>query len=164
MLILWKESAKIEKAQIGLKHTDMNSEIFVDWKENLHFVANVDGFSIELDSLEENGSKGKGPRPKPLILTALAGCTAMDVISILKKMRLNVKDFKVRAQGRTAPEHPKKYENMTLVYELKGENLPLDQVKKAIILSQERYCGVYATLINSVSIDTEIIINGEKQE
>jgi putative redox protein len=157
-------AANIGKAALQFNLISMKIGSSVVWVDNLHFKGDVDGFEMDLDSLDAEGNPGAGPRPKPLLLTALAGCTAMDVISILKKMKLEVNNFQVRAEGETTDEHPKRFLQCTLYYEFIGENLPVEKLKKSIDLSQERYCGVYATLIGSVPIKTEIHLNGKKQE
>lgn len=139
----------------------MKTETTLSWVNNLHFQANIDGFTLELDSMPEEGVKSAGPRPKPLLLASLGGCTAMDVISILKKMKSEIASFKIKIEGDTAEEHPKKFTGITLTYELTGIDVKPDNVKKAVALSIERYCGVYATLIQAVPINILIILNGE---
>lgn len=139
----------------------MKTETTLNWVENLHFQANIDGFTIELDSLPEEGGKSAGPRPKPLLLTSLGGCTAMDVVSILKKMKSEITSFKLKVEGDTTEEHPKKFTGITIIYELVGNDIKPDNLKKAVALSIERYCGVYATLIQALPINTQIILNGE---
>ncbi len=104
------------------------------------------------------GGKDLGPRPKPLILVALAGCTGMDVIAILKKMKVNPDYFNVDVKGEVTEEHPKQFSSMHIVYEFRGKDLPLDKLQKAIDLSQEKYCGVSAMLKKAMPITSEIRI------
>jgi putative redox protein len=83
--------------------------VIANWLGNMAFEAEVNGHTLVLDAIPEVGGENRGPRPKPLMLAALAGCTAMDVISILKKMRVPVEKFNVRAQGDLTDEHPKHF-------------------------------------------------------
>lgn len=139
----------------------MSTEIVkVNWLENMAFEADVNGHKIILDSAEAVGGENRGPRPKPLLLAALAGCTGMDVISILKKMRVEIEAFNVFVEGDLTEEHPKQFSQMRVIYEFKGTDLPMDKLEKAINLSEERYCGVSAMYKKAIGITTEIrIIN-----
>lgn len=122
------------------------------------FEADVNGHKILLDAAEESGGQNLGTRPKPLMLVALAGCTGMDVVSILKKMRVEPEGFNVSVEGDLTGEHPKQFTNMHVVYEFKGKNLPMDKLEKAISLSEERYCGVSAMYRKAIGITSEIKI------
>lgn len=133
----------------------------VSWKDGLTFEANLNGFNFIIDAEESVGGRNLGPRPKGLTLISLAGCTGMDVISILKKMRVEVDSFEVLTEAKLTEEHPKRYTDIKVIYKLNGKDLPLDKVKKAVSLSEDRYCGVSATLKASVNITNEIVINGE---
>ncbi|MGD2034593.1 MAG: OsmC family protein [Bacteroidales bacterium] len=137
----------------------MKESLTVNWKENMAFEAEVNGHKLTVDARKENGGNDKGPRPKPLMMLALAGCTGMDVISILKKMRVEVDDFSIRIEGNLTDEHPKHYTSMHVVYEFTGENLPMEKLKKAVDLSQERYCGVSATYRKAMELTHEIKVN-----
>lgn len=135
-------------------------EVKITYQENMAFKANVQGHEIMLDASEEVGGENRGPRPKPLMLTALAGCTGMDVVSILKKMRVEFDAFNVIVEGDLTEEHPKQFYKMNVIYEFKGNDLPLEKLKKAVSLSEERYCGVSATYRKAFEITSEIrIIN-----
>ena len=136
----------------------MKDSIQIDWKEGMAFEANVDGFKIMVDAKAEAGGSNQGPRPKPLMMVALAGCTGMDVISILKKMRVEISKFSVKIEGDITEEHPKHFSKMHVVYEFEGENLPMDKLEKAIDLSQERYCGVSASYRKAMELSHEIRI------
>ena len=133
-------------------------EIKVDWLENMAFKAEVNGHEIMLDAVEAVGGENRGPRPKPLMMVALAGCTGMDVISILRKMRVEVEGFTVRVVGDLTEEHPKHFEKMHVIYEFKGKDLPMDKLEKAINLSEERYCGVSVSYRQAMGITSEIQI------
>jgi putative redox protein len=132
--------------------------IDIKWATNMSFKANINGHELMLDLEESAGGTNLGPKPKPLLLVALGGCTAMDVISILKKMRIEPEYFNVKVDGEVTEEHPKHFTKIKLIYEFRGKNLPLEKLQKAIDLSQEHYCGVSETLRKSVEIAFEIRI------
>jgi len=134
----------------------MKDSIRIDWKQDMVFEAEVDGFRIILDTKKGEGEKGAGPRPKPLAMVSLAGCTAMDVISILKKMKVDVDEFTVTVEGTLTDEHPKKFTAMHIVYSFRGKDLPTDKLERAIQLSLEKYCGISATYKNALHLTHEI--------
>jgi putative redox protein len=111
-----------------------------------------------LDAKEEHGGTGQGPRPKPLMMVSLAGCTGMDVVSLLKKMRVEFESLTIRVEGDLADDHPKLFTAMHIIYEFKGNDLPMDKLEKAVTLSQEKYCGVSATYKKAMNISYEIKI------
>jgi putative redox protein len=133
------------------------STVNVNWTEGMAFNAEINGFNIALDAAEAVGGKNKGPRPKPLLLVALGGCTAMDVVSILKKMRVNYDYFNVEVSGELTEEHPKYYHTIHIRYIFRGDDLPMPKIEKAVNLSQDRYCGVSAMLDKASKITHEII-------
>jgi putative redox protein len=126
------------------------------WLGNMAFEAEANGHKIVLDAESEVGGENRGPRPKPFMLVALGGCTAMDVISILKKMRVEVKKFNVRVEGDLTEEHPKQFYKMHVVFEFTGKNLPMDKLRKAVKLSEDRYCGVSAVYKKIMELTSEI--------
>ncbi len=136
----------------------MKETIKTSWLNDLAFEAEVDGHKIYLDTSLEHGGKNTGPRPKQLMMVALAGCTAMDVASILGKMRENVEEFVVEVEGELAEEHPKKFEAMKVIYRLKGKNISVKNVEKAVNLSTTKYCGVSANYLKSFPVTYEIVI------
>ena len=140
----------------------MAHSVKLSWKEQMTFEGEVNGHKIILDADETVGGRNLGPRPKPLMLMALAGCTAMDVVSILKKMRIDVADFDVRVDGDLSDEHPKYYKNMHIVYEFWGKDLQLEKLQKAVDLSQERYCGVSALYKHVIPVTSEIVLHEQE--
>ena len=137
----------------------MKNNQTITWIEDLTFEGNVNGHKIVLDAEKKVGGKDRGPTPKPLMITSLLGCTAMDVISILKKMRVDVKDFKVHAEAELTEEHPKHYTKIHLIYEFTGKDLPKEKLEKAVTLSQDRYCGVSYVYKKVINLTYEIKIN-----
>ena len=131
-------------------------QIKINWLENMAFKAEVYGHEIILDASEKVGGKNRGPRPKPLMMTALAGCTGMDVVSILRKMQVTFDDFSVSVEGDLTEEYPIQFTKMHVIYAFKGKNLPLDKIQKAVSLSEERYCGVSASYRKAFEITSEI--------
>ncbi len=135
----------------------------LDWQEGMRFSAQLDGFEIVIDAASENGGGNRGPRPKGLVLVALAGCTGMDVISILKKMKISPSAFRVTVDSQLAQDHPKRFTAITVDYRFWGQDLDKDKLLRAITLSEERYCGVSASLKPQVSIGHRLFINDEAQ-
>lgn len=103
---------------------------------------NPSGETLKIDAGPENGGDKKGFRPKALMLSALAGCSGLDVASLIKKMRLEIDDFKIETEGFLTEEHPKTYHAVTVDYHFYGKNLDREKLQKAVDLSVERYCGV----------------------
>ena len=102
------------------------------WQSKMSFDADPDGHHIIMDAASEFGGEGKGPRPKEMLLAALGGCTGMDVVSLLKKMRVNYEGFSVTAQAEASSEHPKIFTSIHLRYRFKGIDLPRNKIKKAV--------------------------------
>ena len=134
------------------------TKIELNWKNKMAFDAEVNGHIIPLDADERVGGEDYGARPKPLTLVSLGGCTGMDVVSILAKMRVNLDGFNVSVSGELTDEHPKYFHKIHIIYTFKGKDLPMDKLEKAINLSQDRYCGVTAMLNKVAEMSHEIII------
>ncbi len=120
----------------------------VTWTEGLQFVAQGErsGAAFIMDSATEHGGLGSGVRPMEALLLSLAGCTGMDVISILQKKRQRVTGFRVNVRGIRAEEHPRRYVRIELEYVVRGWNISAEAVARSIELSQTKYCSVSATL------------------
>lgn len=125
---------------------------------NLAFEYELNGHKIITDATEENGGDNLGPGPKSLLLVGLIGCTAIDVSSILKKMRVEYDDLTIEAETHQTDEDPKVYKDIHLVYRFKGKDLPLNNLNRAISLSMEKYCGVSAMLEKATPITYEIVL------
>jgi len=126
------------------------------WKENLAFECDMDGHHLVIDASKEGGGDDLGPRPKKLMLTALAGCTGIDVISMLKKMKVEPEAFHVIVEGDLTEEHPISYRKMKVIYQFKGKDLPLEKLEKAVKLSEDKYCGVSAAYRLAMDLSSEI--------
>ena len=131
--------------------------IATEWQEKMAFDVEVDGFHLLVDAAPEHGGTDQGPRPKPLLLAALAGCTGMDVVSILTKMREPLRHFRVVVEGDLAEGHPAYYQKTRILYEFgAADGLDPAKVERAVNLSQDRYCGVSAMLRKATELSFEI--------
>ena len=120
----------------------MKHEIKTQWQGNMLFNADSLGGSFKIDADTSVGGQDLGLRPKALMLTSLAGCTGMDIISLLKKMRAEVDNLDINVSGELTDEHPKIYKKVHVEYCFYGKDFKKDKIEKAIKLSQDRYCGV----------------------
>jgi putative redox protein len=127
----------------------------VTWLSDMTFDAEMGSHHILMDSAA-TAEASCGPSPMQLVLAAVAGCTAMDVVSILRKSRQPFTRVTVRAEGEQAEDHPRRYTHVTLVYEVHGEGLDPTAVERAVRLSDERYCSVSASLKEPVTVSTRI--------
>src|SRR5438105_13174335 len=127
----------------------------------MHFVGEIDGFRMDLDAEETVGGGGAGPQPHRLLLQALAGCTAMDVISILRKKRQQVSGLSVEVQGYRADQHPRVYTQIEVLYRVRGNNVNPQAVERSIELSRTCYCPVMATLSKVAEVTTRYEIEEE---
>lgn len=137
-------------------------EIRTNWLGEMAFDAEVDGHHITLDASQVAGGKDRGPKPKPLLLVALAGCTGMDVVSLLKKMRVPIDDLQISIKGIPTEEHPIHYKKIEMTYLVKGKDLDREKVEKSVRLSQERYCGVNYMLQQAADVSYEIVYSDEQ--
>ena len=136
----------------------MEHTIDVNWKHNMAFETEINGHKLTMDGSAAMGGDDKGPRPKPLMLAALAGCTGIDVILILKKMRITPDNFNIRVTSPLTDEEPKHYTSMHIIYEFWGKDLALDKLEKAVQLSQDKYCGVSYMYRKAMDITYEIVV------
>ncbi len=123
------------------------------WKKAQEFTSHLDHNVIEID-----GSRQNGFGPKALLLSGLAGCSGIDVVDILEKMRVEFSDFEIDVEADQTDEHPKVYKDIHITYKIKTAKENADKVKKAIGLSLEKYCGVSAMLKKNSRIDYSIVI------
>ena len=139
----------------------MKETIKARWLNDMAFEAEVDGHKVYLDTSMEHGGKNTGPRPKPMMMVALAGCTGMDVAAILKKMRENIEELTVEVEGDVSEDHPKRFKGMKVIFRVKGNKINRKNVEKAVHLSSTKYCGVSANYTKAFSITHEIIIKDQ---
>ena len=134
----------------------------IKWKDGMSFEGMLDGHKITVDAASEHGGADSGFRPKTLMLVAFAGCTGMDVVSLIKKMREEIGTFEMTVNADMATEHPKVYTSFNIVYALTGSNLTAEKVIKSVTMSQETYCGVAAMLRMIAPLSVKVILNGEE--
>lgn len=138
-------------------------EAKMTWKSGLSFTGSAEsGYTVPLGAEIAVGGAGDGFRPMELILTGLAGCTAMDVISILQKKRQQVTAFEVRANAPRASEHPKVFLQAALEYHVTGHGIEEAAVVRAIELSATRYCAGQAMLGQVFPIEMKYFIYEEQ--
>lgn len=136
----------------------MAQQAIVTWKSNMTFDAEINGHKIVMDIDSSGGGNDLGPRPKILLLAGLGGCTGMDVISILAKMKIIPDKFWMEISAELCDEHPKVFNVIELVYCFEGTNLPFENLEKAVNLSKEKYCAVSAMLSKTAEIKSQIRI------
>ncbi|MBI5961054.1 MAG: OsmC family protein [Chloroflexi bacterium] len=130
------------------------------WRDDLMFTGiSGTGFTVPLDAAKTAGGHGTGVGPMDLLLVALAGCTGMDVISILRKKQQDITGFEVQVEGLRADEHPRTWKEIWVKFVVTGHNVDPAAVERAIELSRDKYCGVSATLkpITAMNYSQEII-------
>ncbi len=128
-------------------------------REGLAFDAQLQNHNLRLDADSSVGGQDYGPTPKALMLTSLAGCTGMDVASILAKMQMPYASFKVEVEGDLSKEHPRVYTAIRVRYLFTGDALDRAKIEKAVKLSQEKYCGVSAMLRQIADLSYEVVLN-----
>lgn len=131
--------------------------------QGMRFVGTADtGFDVVMDSSVSVGGNNSGPRPMELILIGLCGCTAMDVISILRKKRQEVSKLEVRAHAGRADKHPKVFTDIELEYIVTGKDINPKAVERSIQLSADPYCPAQAMLGQVTNITTSYVIVEEE--
>jgi putative redox protein len=119
-----------------------HSSINAVFNGGMNFTADLNGHKIEIDTEESRGGNNKGTRPKVLMLASLAGCTGLDVVGILNKMRVSFSDLSIKVDAHLTDEEPAIYDEVVVNYSIKVEKADEPKVEKAVKLSQEKYCGV----------------------
>ncbi len=134
-------------------------EAKVTWTKKMSFKGSADsGFSLPLGTYPEVGGDNDGFRPIELLVIGLAGCTAMDVLSILKKKDQEVTSFEVRVHAERAEDHPKVFTRLAVEYIISGKDLSEEAVSRAVELSSEKYCAAQAMFKQIVPMDIKITI------
>ncbi len=132
----------------------------IKWIENACLLGEAgSGHGIVIDGVPEIGGRNLGIRPMEMILMGLGGCTAMDVLNILKKKRQQVTDCVIEVEGQRRDEHPKVFTNIHIHFKIIGRALKDNHIKQAVKLSAEKYCSVSAMLDKTAKIthDYEIV-------
>ena len=134
----------------------------VDYKEGMQFAGNGDsGHRVTMDASPQVGGRDSAARPVEVMLCALGGCTGMDVLSILRKMKTEPEALRIVVDDERAPEHPKSFRKLHITYSLKGD-VPPENAEKAIDLSLAKYCPIATTLAGVVEITSEFAVDKAK--
>ncbi|MBA4542314.1 MULTISPECIES: OsmC family protein [Thermoactinomyces] len=137
-------------------------KVDIVWKGKMHFETTTgSGHQLSLDASPEVGGENLGPRPTEILLSAVGTCSGIDIVDILRKMRLEVASFSMEVSGERAEEHPRRFTHVHMHYKLTGD-LPEEKVRRAVKLSVEKYCSVSNSLSSKVTTSFEI--NGERYE
>ena len=136
----------------------------VDWKGRMSFTGSADsGFEVPLGASPKVGGDDDGFRPMELMAISLAGCTAMDVISILKKKREKISDFQVTVETERADQHPKVFTSAVIEYHVAGKDIAENAVSRAMELSADTYCPAQAMIGKIIPLTLKYYIyEGEK--
>lgn len=138
----------------------MAHEIDVQWMGKMQFNALVNGHTIIMDGPEKVGGEDNGPIPKPFVLTALAGCTGMDIAAILRKVNKNPDEFDMKVIGEISKRPPIEYIAVHVIYDFKGAPENKEAALNAVTDSQEKYCGVSSMLKKALPVTWEVNYNG----
>ena len=121
------------------------------------FTSDINGHAVRMDGTPDDGGEDTAPSPKRMMLASLSGCTGMDVVSILNKMKVAFSDFSIDIDAQVAEEYPKIYNKVRITYKIKMAEADRPKMKKAVDLSQEKYCSVSAMFRSFSKMETEII-------
>jgi len=136
------------------------NHITTKWLGNMAFESNnPSGHTLKIDIAEEDGGDSSGFRPKALMLSSLAGCSGLDVASLIKKMKLEVAEFTIETIANLTDEHPKFYDTVTLEYHFYGANLKEEKLQRAVDLSIEKYCGVMEMFRQFATLDIKTVFH-----
>ena|SRR5690242_13158171 len=140
----------------------MIHEIQTQWMGKMQFNASVNGHTIIMDAPERIGGDNNGPIPKPFILTALSGCTGMDIAAILRKAQKPVDDFNMSISGEISKHPPIEYTAIHIIYKFRGPEENRQAALDAVTASQEKYCGVSSMLKKILPLTWEVSYNDVK--
>jgi putative redox protein len=140
----------------------MINKVTTHWKGGMQFESdNPSGKTIIMDTDVAGSDVRFGLSPKAMMLSSLAGCTGLDIVSVLEKMKVNDYDLKMVIEGELTDEHPKYYDAVTIDYHFYGDNLNEKKINKAVDLSVEKYCGVMEMFRRFATIKTNIYIHNK---
>ncbi len=137
-------------------------EIETQWMGKMQFNSLVNGHTIIMDAPERVGGEDNGPIPKPFVLTALSGCTGMDIIAILRKEQITLQDLNIKVTGELSKQQPIQYVSIHVIYDFKGADIFKAAALDAVNTSQEKYCGVSSMLKKALPVTWEVNYNGQQ--
>ena len=129
------------------------------WLGKMRFESTNPGGNLFIDAGPENGGDGDGYRPKMLMLSALAGCSGLDIAHLIPKMKLQVADFSIDVDGKLTDTDPATYQKVVISYKFYGDNLEPEKLKRAVNLSVDKYCGVLEMFRKFAEVEIEILFN-----
>ena len=137
-------------------------EIETQWMGKMQFNALINGHTVVMDAPEKSGGDDIAPIPKPFVLAALSGCTGMDIIALLRKSGQAIDDLTMTVTGELSKQAPIQYVSIHVLYTFKGDKNIKEAALKAVMDSQEKYCGVSSMLKKAIPVTWEISFNGEE--
>ena len=136
----------------------MTHSVTTVFNQHMAFTADISGHKVLMDTTADEGGDNSGPSPKRLLLAALGGCTGMDIVPMLNKMKVPFSDFSIHVDGDVREEYPKIYEHTKITYKIRMAEADKPKLEKAIALSQEKYCSVSGMFRAFSKLETEIVI------
>jgi putative redox protein len=140
----------------------MKHEIETQWMGKMQFNAAVNGHTIIMDAPERVGGEDHGPIPKPFVLTALSGCTGMDVVVLLRKQGKELRDLSIAVSGEISKFPPIEYTRVHVVYDMKGKIEDEQAALDAVMYSQDKVCGVSHMLKKIIPVTWQVFYNGQE--
>ena len=134
-------------------------EIETQWMGKMQFNSLINGHTIVMDAPERVGGEDNGPIPKPFVLTALSGCTGMDIVAILRNAQKEVQDLNIKVTGELSKQQPIQYIAIHVSYDFTGVDSSKDAALDAVTVSQEKYCGVSQMLKKALPVTWEVNYN-----
>jgi len=131
-------------------------QVHTKWFGDMTFEATNPGGIIKMDSDAEFGGNNDGLRPKSMMLASLAGCTGIDIASLVKKMKAEIDTFTIDVEGDLTEEHPKFYHTVRVNYNFFGSNLDETKLQKIVHLSVDKYCGVMEMFRQFAKVEVKI--------
>jgi putative redox protein len=140
--------------------TIMTHEIDTQWMGKMQFNSAIDGHTVIMDAPERVGGEDTGPIPKPFVLTALSGCTGMDVVAILRKTDKHLDELSIKVTSEISKRPPIVYTAIHVVYDMKGDIATQPLALDAVMNSQEKICGISNMLKRIMPVTWQVIYNG----
>ncbi len=134
----------------------MSHQVSTVYNGKMYFSSQIGPHEVKMDVAEAEGGQDSAPGPKKLMLASLTGCTAVDIVSILNKMKVDFSGFSIDAVASLTEDHPKIYDRVNLTYKIKLAEDDRPKMEKAIKLSEEKYCGVMAMFRAFATVDTTV--------
>ena len=145
------------------EETRSTMPVTATWQKKMEFQVDFpEGETLTLTSVPLKKRPGNGPNPMDTVQAAVVGCTGMDVVMILTKMRRDPKALRVEVEAVRRSEEPRVFTSMTLTYHIDGPKVDAAAARRAVALSQDTYCSVSAMLRPTVELDYKIVLNGEE--